>query len=228
MIAVAEIGEYVIYDGDRCEVLDLGYRSPVGPTMEKGSVVYLLANKDNPLSDNVWVSIYHAEPLQPSVHVGPSTQGLGHSMTHWLDGLEARPDNNKLPEVITYLLAIQWDKEGSYGSSWCGKGEYRGIMSNIDRKYDRLDKIVNDEISGKRPQLPTTVNLTTEEMRLIGESKIDAVADLANYCLLYLTWLRKTNPGAFRLWVDKNVPLYLHEKIPFIQKYYQQYNETSI
>lgn len=136
----------------------------------------------------------------------------------WKDNLPDRPDNSLMPVIVSLLMSLQWDKEGTYGSSWRGKGEYRGIMANIDRKYDRLDKITNDEINSVRPLLPTQTldNLTGDEIASIGESKIDAVADLANYCILYMTYLMVKYPGAFQVWVNRNIPQYLREKIPFL------------
>jgi hypothetical protein len=150
----------------------------------------------------------------------PHLQDLGYSMVAWLDGLESRPDNDKLPAIITLLMAIQYDKEGSYGSSWKGKGEYRGIMANIDRKYDRLDKMTTDELEGT---IKTLRQLEEEFVQgainalSVGESKIDAIADLANYCLLYLTYVRDNFPNVYNIWVNKNIPKYLADKIPFIQ-----------
>jgi hypothetical protein len=148
----------------------------------------------------------------------PHLEELGYSMVGWLDGLEARPDNDNIPAIMSILLAIQYDKEGSYGSSWKGKGEYRGIMANIDRKYDRLDKMTDDEIeSGRTLRLMEeglrTGRLTEEQ---VGESKIDAIADLTNYGLLYMTYVRENFPNVFKVWVDRNVPKYLADKIPFI------------
>ncbi len=136
----------------------------------------------------------------------------------WKIGLEPRPDNETLPPVISALTALQYDKEGTYGSSWKGKGEYRGIVANIDRKYDRLDKITNDEIEGTREPLPKKAynELSQKEIEDMGESKIDAVADLTNYSLLYLAYLRIQYPGAFQVWVTKNIPSYLRSKIPFL------------
>lgn len=157
----------------------------------------------------------------------PELEELGYAMLGWKDGLVKRADNESLSEIIAYLLSVQYDKEGSYGSSWCARGEHRGIMSNIDRKYDRLDKILEDERIGARATLPTGLHLHSEDKSQIGESKIDAVADLANYCLLYMTWLRKQHPGAFKVWIDKNVPSYAQDKIPFIQKYYEEYKENG-
>lgn len=150
----------------------------------------------------------------------PHLTELGYSMVGWLDGLESRPDNDNLPPVVTMLMAIQYDKEGGYGSSWKGKGEYRGIMSNIDRKYDRLDKMTMDEIEGKVPTLGLLEDhLVTGrwEEDKVGESKIDAIADLTNYGLLYMTYVKEKYPNVFKVWVSKNIPQYLHDKIPFLQ-----------
>lgn len=127
----------------------------------------------------------------------------------WQEGLEQLPDNAKVTKMAEVLVAIQHDKEKFYGSSWKGKGEYRGILANIDRKYDRLDKIATDEVNGKMEKLPTETVLTDEQKLRVGESKIDAVADLANYCLLYMTWLQEQHPGAFDHWLDTNVPHHL-------------------
>lgn len=123
-----------------------------------------------------------------------------------------RPDNAKFLEMVQLLALVQYSKEKDYGSSWKKKGEYRSIMSNVDRKYDRLDKITTDEIEGRRPLLPTCSYielLELEQTDAIGESKIDAVADLSNYCTLYMTYLKDTYPGAFEVWVQKNVPTHL-------------------
>lgn len=181
------------------------------------------------------IKVIHGNEISYSIGMRPWTIGHSHILgiesfempslekstdkpKSWSDGLEPRRDNSNIQEISTILLAVQYDKEGYYGSSWCGKGEYRGIISNIDRKYDRLDKIINDEISGKREKITNKPfnELTDDDVEEIGESKIDAVADLANYCLLYLSWLRSNHPGAFQVWVDKNVPMYLRKKIDFL------------
>jgi len=148
----------------------------------------------------------------------PQLQELGYRMVSWLDGLPSQPDNSKLYDIATLLLAVQYDKENHYGSSWKGKGEYRGIMANIDRKYDRLDRMTQDEINGTRRPLPTASyeELTGKDVSDVGESKIDAVADLANYCLLYLSYMREHYPGAFRIWIARNIPGYLRDKLTFL------------
>jgi hypothetical protein len=145
---------------------------------------------------------------------------LGRRYFGWTSELEPLPDNSNIPPVVTLLMAIQYDKEKYYGSSWKGKGEYRGIMSNIDRKYDRLDKITQDEINGKLKSLAEwESNLgVTVHGDDVPESKIDAVADLTNYGILYMTYLREKFPKMFNVWVKKNLPAYLADNIPFLKE----------
>jgi len=146
---------------------------------------------------------------------------IGKKMTDWMVGLKNQPDNSKLPEIVTLLMAIQYDKEKYYGSSWKGKGEIRGIMANLDRKYDRLDKMTNDEIAGVMDGLATLEKLLvngTIKAELVGESKIDAIADLTCYGILYMTYVRDNFPNIFKIWVDKNVPDYLKDKMSFLQQ----------
>lgn len=156
----------------------------------------------------------------------PNTTTTSNGLLSWKEGLEPRPDNDTLPEIVTLLMAIQYDKEGHYGSSWKGKGEYRGIMSNIDRKYDRLDNITNAEIQGTMNSLAIQENMLKDNYELyseqIGESKVDAIADLANYSIMYLGWVKQNFPLVFQVWVDKNLPKYLADKIDFLSKPNQQ------
>lgn len=130
-------------------------------------------------------------------------------MFEWHRKIEPLPDNSKLPEIMEMLLAIQYVKEKDYGSSWKSRGEYRGIVPNIDRKYDRLDKMTQDEISGKTKTLAELEELVVNnkiQSQDVGESKIDAIADLTNYCLLYLTYVKENYPNVFEIWKEKNVP----------------------
>lgn len=153
----------------------------------------------------------NAEPC----NLGEVLEENNKNVLRWREGLPSSPDNSNLDPILSLLTALQYDKEKTYGSSWKGKGEIRGIMANIDRKYDRIDKITDDEIQGKRKTLPKDEfnELTEAQLQEIGESKIDAVADLANYCLLYMTYLRDTYPGAFEHWVRRNIPPYMMERL---------------
>lgn len=199
-------------------------------TLVSGTIYYHIQLM-NSLKEGEWVPSYSVSALpvvedevqQPhQKDLDPDIVAQAFDMVSWRAGLPARPDNSRLADVVTLLMAIQYDKEGGYGSSWKGKGEYRGIMSNIDRKYDRLDKITNDEIEGTKNPLSEQERLLHENYELyseqVGESKVDAIADLANYCLLYLTWVKEKYPNVFKVWVDRNVPKYLRDKISFLQE----------
>lgn len=164
------------------------------------------------------ISKLTTKPIPPA---SMDTEAIAQKMTRWMEGLPSQPDNSKLPEIVTLLMAIQYDKEKYYGSSWKGKGEIRGIMANLDRKYDRLDKMTNDEIAGLMDGLATLEELLvngTIKAELVGESKIDAIADLTNYGILYMTYVKDNFPNLFKIWVDKNVPDYLKDKMSFLQQ----------
>lgn len=141
------------------------------------------------------------------IYTDADVEYLGVRMSKWAKGKEVLPDNSALPELVTMLLALQHSKEIYYGSSWSGKGEYRGVVSNLDRKYDRLDKIITGELQGTIPVLTKKEykDLTEEEKISLRETKIDSVADLASYSLLYLSYLKKTYPGAFEVWRTRNI-----------------------
>ncbi len=229
---VHNIDDKVIYDGEVVTICNVAFllNGESTSVAEGGTLKYYIEDGGE---NRYWVHADNLDPLPESEHPtkkvddffeqddrSPHILDLGYKLLAWSDGLEARPDNEKLPEIVALLMAIQYDKEGSYGSSWKGKGEYRGIMANIDRKYDRLDKMTQDEIEGfvrtlsdQEELLKSNYELYSEE---VGESKIDAIADLTNYGLLYMTYVRENFPLVFKVWVDKNVPKYLADKIPFI------------
>lgn len=227
---ILNVGEKVLFDEHEYEICDVGFRSPDGSFVSGtiGELHYHLLNAEKAsigwvLSSSVasaTVTVEEDTEFFDQDGRSPHLEELGYSMVGWLDGLPSRPDNDTLVPVVTLLMAIQYDKEGFYGSSWKGKGEYRGIMGNIDRKYDRLDKMTEDELAGKLERLEELEKgLENGEIfdNRIGESKVDAVADLANYCLLYLGYIQQNFPNIFNIWVKRNVPEYLAEKIPFLQ-----------
>ncbi|MMZ43622.1 hypothetical protein D1872_51850 [compost metagenome] len=217
MSSFASKGDHIYYLGKPTEVLQVSYMDPNNlgvtlPLAEGGILCYKLEGHG-------WVEAFSLDSETSRLPTKKSLEVLGYNMTKWKLGLTPQPDNEKLPSILTLLLAVQYDKERFYGSSWKGKGEYRGIMANIDRKYDRLDTMTQAEI--KDP----SISLEALEKALeageidgdyVGESKVDAVADLANYALLYLTYIKDNYPRVFEVWVNKNVPEYLRDKIPFV------------
>lgn len=99
-------------------------------------------------------------------------------------GAEARRDNVLLHVAIAPLLKLQYHKEGAYGDSWAKRGELE-VFFNISRKFDRLENIM--------------LNGALDE---VDESYVDTVADLANYGLLWLTFIAREKPELFTNWVN--------------------------
>lgn len=227
---MVRVGDKVTFEGREVTIEDIAYVNMARfdgaelvqfTTASEGELCYKITWD----GDTRWIEARECEPVvNDDTFFGqdirsPYLEDLGYKMMGWLDGLPELPDNSKLPEVVTLLMAIQYDKEKHYGSSWKRKGEYRGIMANIDRKYDRLDKMTEDEING----CINTLGEWEEKLKSgvstpddVGESKIDAIADLSNYCLLYMTYVKEHYPNVFKVWVERNIPQYLRDKIPFV------------
>lgn len=227
LMFIANVGDKVRYNDVEYMVGNLGFKKQE----VEGFYSALNAELHYFLDEiSLWVDASLCEPVgQESSEeffkqseFSPELEELAHSMVKWMDGQLPRPDNSKLPAVFTLLSAIQYHKEGGYGSSWKGKGEYRGIMSNIDRKYDRLDRMTERELDGTLKTLKEQEELLARDYDFysqeVGESKVDAVADLTNYGMLYMTFIMDNFPNVFRLWVERNLPAYLRDNIPFVSK----------
>lgn len=74
-------------------------------------------------------------------------------------------------EVLDVLERLHAHKSLAYGASWRKHGELLSIFANISRKVDRLEVVL-------------AAGSDTPD-----ESKLDTVADLAVYCMLYSSWL---------------------------------------
>jgi hypothetical protein len=98
-------------------------------------------------------------------------------------------------ETVFTLFVMTFAKGMQYGNSWQKRGEIRGPISNMDRKYDRvMNSIDLIENGGKNDPYP----------------RIDGSADLAVYALLYLsTYLREHYPAAFERWWKDEVQNFL-------------------
>jgi hypothetical protein len=100
--------------------------------------------------------------------------------------LARRVDNMLLVPVFLVLSSLQYSKEGTYGRSWCKRGEM-DIFFNLARKFDRLENMM---INGAKDE--------------VGEGKIDTVGDNANYGLLWMTHFLREKPEEFTKWVNDN------------------------
>ena len=98
-------------------------------------------------------------------------------------------------EMAFTLYVLAFAKSIQYGDSWQKRGEIRGPISNMDRKYDRIMHSIEQwEKAGKNDPYP----------------RIDGSADLAVYALLYLsTYLRAHYPEQFEKWWTEEVQGFL-------------------
>jgi hypothetical protein len=103
-------------------------------------------------------------------------------------------------EIIFTLYVMTFAKGLQYGNSWQKRGEIRGPISNMDRKYDRvMNSIDQIESGGKNDPYP----------------RVDGTADLAVYSLLYLsTFLREHYPAAFERWWKDEVQEFIEPYRP--------------
>jgi hypothetical protein len=100
---------------------------------------------------------------------------------------EIREDNLLLTVAFVVLSKLQYSKEGTYGRSWCKRGQ-TDTFFNLARKFDRLENIV---INGAKDE--------------VGESTVDTVGDLANYGLLWVTLFMRKDFDAFNQWLKNNL-----------------------
>lgn len=100
---------------------------------------------------------------------------------------EIREDNLLMTVAFVVLSKLQYSKEGTYGRSWCKRGQ-QDVFFNLARKFDRLENII--------------LNNAQDE---VGESTVDTVGDLANYGMLWMTYYMRNDYSAFAEWINKNL-----------------------
>lgn len=108
-------------------------------------------------------------------------------LPYFSENMAVRRDNVLLVYVFMVLSNVQYKKEGTYGNSWEKRGELE-VFFNVARKFDRLENIM---LKG-----------ATDE---VGESHADTVADLANYGLLWMTYILREKPELFFNWLENNL-----------------------
>jgi hypothetical protein len=109
-------------------------------------------------------------------------------------------DRKSFGEVIFHLYLLAFTKSVEYGDSWQKRGEIRGPISNMDRKYDRIMNSIERWIStGKNDPW----------------ARIDGSADLAVYTLLYLsTFLKEHYPEDYKRWWHDELQAYIDRYRP--------------
>lgn len=96
-------------------------------------------------------------------------------------------------EVCEFMGLLQEYKGRRYGSAWCKHGEVRSILSNVDRKYERVSNILNDWVCDGKP-IPAFDS---------EESIAETVGDLAVYCILWMTWIKVNRPEEYQHWCER-------------------------
>jgi len=96
-----------------------------------------------------------------------------------------------LPKLAALLLGLQAVKDAGYGSSWAKRGEF-GVFENYFRKTDRLETLALLVMAAESGELP----------RQIGVGLVAQIADGVNYGLMWLSWLARMRPEAFRNWLE--------------------------
>ena len=109
-------------------------------------------------------------------------------------------DRRSFGEIVFTLYTLVFAKSVQYGNSWQKRGEIRGPIANMDRKYDRI---------------MTSIERWVEEGKNDPYPRIDGSADLAVYAILYLsTYLREHYPEVFEKWWTEEVQVFLDRYRP--------------
>ena len=100
----------------------------------------------------------------------------------------------RFPQFAELLNQLQNIKGRGYGSSWCKHGLVFSVFPNLQRKWDRIENVL-DYATPKAltVSIPGTVETLTE-----------GVIDLAVYCQLLLIWLSVHDPVAVKKAFEKD------------------------
>lgn len=82
--------------------------------------------------------------------------------------------------MVSAIKKLHYKKTLIYKNSWRKHGEILGILSNISRKYDRIETLFESSIK------PTS-----------DETLVDTIVDLTVYALKYLTYIAEFYPEDF-------------------------------
>ncbi len=88
--------------------------------------------------------------------------------------------------VCGVLVKLEAEKGKYYAASFFRRGEKDGIKPNVDRKYDRIDNLVNHPEASESKA---------------GESMTQTLGDLVVYCIKWMTIRAVLAPEEFEAWV---------------------------
>ena len=96
---------------------------------------------------------------------------------------ELSEDNINIMLMLPAILELQNQKSLIYGRSYCKHGD-TSIFFNVERKWDRVENIFSKA-------LQTGVSkLYSKDSATPTETFVDTVVDLANYSILWASYIR--------------------------------------
>lgn len=103
---------------------------------------------------------------------------------------------NGAEEVTNRLHKLQKIKGEKYRNSWQKRGEIVSIFGNVARKFDRIENIIKAIQTGKK----------IDTMFADGEEPlIETITDLANYCILWICFIKIMRPSEYQSWLKRNL-----------------------
>ena len=110
---------------------------------------------------------------------------------------ELSEDNINIMLMLPAILELQNQKSLIYGRSYCKHGD-TSIFFNVERKWDRVENIFSKA-------LQTGVSkLYSKDSATPTETFVDTVVDLANYSILWASYIRTEYPEEWEKFLESN------------------------
>lgn len=93
-------------------------------------------------------------------------------------------------ELSALMLTFHMIKDAGYGRSWAKHGE-AGVYNNLARKIDRMDTLGLIAMLGNKDNVPQSYRV----------AHVDALVDLALYCMMWISYISKVRPSDFEFWL---------------------------
>jgi hypothetical protein len=115
------------------------------------------------------------------------------------DDQSADPYGIPMVNLASILLTYHMAKDAGYGRSWARRGE-SGVFHNVMRKGDRMESLFkNIETLEKLAKVVMSEHESVSQV--IRVARIDNLADLALYCMMWISYIMKTTPDDFTEWM---------------------------
>lgn len=115
----------------------------------------------------------------------------------WSVSGPANYDNKNMMKVLPSILKLQNRKEATYGRSWCEYGDFSAFF-NVDRKYARIRNIMKSAVDDGIKAFFAEAIVST------GETILDTIADMGNYCIMWVGKLKEEHPQMWSNFLKSN------------------------